>query len=67
MKAGESEKSDKEGWAGDRAWRKLQGSRAVLGRSFQTLSVLVCVIRRATEKPPEASFQELIVEGVRMS
>ena len=42
------------------------GQKATLGRSFRTWFVLVCVIQRAAEEPPERlSCQKLIVERVR--
>lgn len=43
------------------------GPRAMFGRSFQVLRVLVCVSFKEPEKSHQRlSFQELIVEGVRM-
>lgn len=59
MKAGESEVDGKEGW-----WETDPGGSM---RTWpETLSVPICVIQGVAEEPPEAGFQELTGEGVRV-
>lgn len=68
MRVAEHEESDKEGWAGDGAWRKLPDSVGELSWGGPSRPcVLVCVIQRAAESHWRLGFQELIVEGMRMS
>lgn len=52
---------------GDGVWREIQDlARRLHWEALSDLCVLVCVIRRAAEEPPERlGFQKLVVERVR--